>query len=121
MLSTLLLVVTFLMSIFMIAQYFAQPGSKRQGHRAQAPDPSDRRADQPAVAREGQVADRLRTSSLRLQASLGVAKDENAKLSGFGLAATRRAKAAEATLPALTADLEAQKKISNEALSKVDL
>ena len=52
-LSTLLLVVTLLMSIFMIAQYFAAAGSKWQGLRPQTPDPSDQRADIDVVAREG--------------------------------------------------------------------
>ena len=52
-LSTLLLVVTLLMSIFMIAQYFAAQEVKRQGLRPQTPDTSDQRAYFDAVAREG--------------------------------------------------------------------
>ena len=62
-LSTLLLVVTFLMSIFMLAQYFASQEATRQGHRAQEAHAADRRADQPALARKGQEPSRLRTSS----------------------------------------------------------
>ena len=51
MLSTLLLVVTFLMSLFMLTNYFVSPGGERQGHHAVAPQPSALRADRAACAR----------------------------------------------------------------------
>ena len=56
-----------------------------------------------------------------LQASLASLKADNEKLTGVGLGADERAKAAEGRVAAITSDLEAQKNISNEALSKVDL
>src|SRR4029079_6596936 len=46
---------------------------------------------------------------------------ENEKLTGTGLGADERAKAAEGQVAALSSDLESQKNISKEALSKVDL
>ena len=53
-LSTLLLVVTFLMSIFMLAQYFASQEASGKDTALEAADAADQRADQPARAGEGQ-------------------------------------------------------------------
>ena len=53
-LSTLLLVVTFLMSIFMLAQYFASQEASGKDTALAAPHAADHRAHQPAGAREGQ-------------------------------------------------------------------
>jgi chemotaxis protein MotB len=56
-----------------------------------------------------------------LQATLSTLKAENEKLTGAGLGADERAKSAEGQIAGLTAALDKQKSLSNEALSKVDL
>lgn len=119
-LSTLLLVVTFLMSIFMISQYFATQEASGKDT---------------ALARlNRQIAELTNLLSLEkgksrsaedelaaLQATLADLKQERDKLSGFALSGDEKAKAAEGRIQSLEADLEAQKNISNEALAKVDL
>ena len=119
-LSTLLLVVTFLMSIFMISQYFATQEASGKDT---------------ALARlNRQIAELTNLLSLEkgksrsaedelasLQATLADLKQEKDKLSGFALSGDEKAKAAEGRIQSLEADLDAQKNISNEALAKVDL
>jgi chemotaxis protein MotB len=119
-LSTLLLVVTFLMSIFMVAQYFAS-------QEASGKDTALKRLNR-------QIAELTNLLSLEkgkaqgsadelaaLQATLGDLKEQNAKLSGFALTGDEKAKSAESRISGLTAELDAQKAISNEALAKVDI
>ncbi len=119
-LSTLLLVVTFLMSVFMIAQYFAT-------QEAMGKDSALRRLNR-------QIAELTSLLSLEkgksqsateelsaLQATLSSLKEENARLSGFALEGSDKAKAAAGQVATLTAELEGQKKLSSEALAKVDL
>lgn len=119
-LSTLLLVVTFLMSIFMLSQYLAS-------QEASGKDTALRRLNR-------QIAELTNLLSLEkgkskstedelasLQASLSALKTEHEKLSGFALTGDENAKAAQSKISGLTADLENQKNISNEALAKVDL
>ena len=122
MLSTLLLVVTFLMSIFILAQYFATQEASGKDTALQAANAPDRRADQPALAREGQVADRPRTSSPRCRQRSAALKEENAQALGLRAHGRREGQGGgRQHLGSLTADLDAQKAISNEALAKVDL
>ena len=52
-LSTLLLVVTLLMSIFMIAQYFAAQEVSGKDSGPQTSDPADQRTDFDAIAGKG--------------------------------------------------------------------
>jgi chemotaxis protein MotB len=119
-LSTLLLVVTFLMSIFMLAQYFAT-------QEATGKDTALKRLNR-------QIAELTNLLSLEkgksqgsadelaaLQATLADLKVQNAKLSGFALSGDEKAKSAESRISGLTAELDAQKTISNEALAKVDI
>lgn len=119
-LSTLLLVVTFLMSVFMVAQYFST-------QEAMGKDSALRRLNR-------QIAELTSLLSLEkgksqnsadelaaLQATLSSLKEENARLSGFALSGDEKAKSAEGQISSLTAELEGQKKLSNEALAKVDL
>lgn len=119
-LSTLLLVVTFLMSLFMIAQYFA-------AEEASGKDTALKRLTRQIteltslLSLEKGKAKSAEDELAALQASLATLKDENAKLSGAGLGADEQAKLAEGRISALTTDLESQKNISNEALAKVDL
>jgi chemotaxis protein MotB len=119
-LSTLLLVVTFLMSLFMLAQYFA-------AEEASGKDSALKRLTRQIseltsmLSLEKGKSQSAQDELAALQASLASLKAENEKLSGAGLSADERAKAAEGRIAALSADLESQKNISNEALSKVDL
>lgn len=119
-LSTLLLVVTFLMSIFMIAQYFSSQEAAGK--------------DTALLRLNRQIAELTNLLSLEkgrgksaedelaaLQASLSALKDENTRLSGFSLDSETKAKGQAGQIAALTTELDQQKTISNEALAKVDL
>lgn len=119
-LSTLLLVVTFLMSIFMLAQYFATQESTGK--------------DTALLRLNRQIAELTSILSLErgktksaedelaaLQATLSSLREENNKLAGFALSGDDAQKAANERITALSTDLENQKEISSEALAKVDL
>jgi len=119
-LSTLLLVVTFLMSLFMIAQYFAS-------QEALGKDTALQRLNR-------QIAELTSLLSLEkgrgkstedelaaLQATLSSLKEENAKLSGAALESDEKSKGQSGQVTALTSELDAQKTLTNEALAKVDL
>lgn len=119
-LSTLLLVVTFLMSIFMTAQYYS-------GLELSGKDTALQRLNR-------QIAELTNLLSLEkgrsktgeedlatLQASLNALKEENTKLQNFAVTSDEKSKADAGRAGSLSADLEAQKAISNEALAKVDL
>lgn len=119
-LSTLLLVVTFLMSIFMLAQFFAT-------QEATGKDTVLKRLNLQIAeltnllslekGRTKQAEDELAA----LQATLASLQEENQRLSGVALSGDAEAKSSQARIAALTEDLEAQKAISSEALAKVDL
>ncbi len=119
-LSTLLLVVTFLMSIFMTAQYYS-------GLEVSGKDTALQRLNR-------QIAELTNLLSLEkgksktgeedlatLQASLNALKDENTKLQNFAVTNDEKAKAEAGRAGSLSSELDAQKSISNEALAKVDL
>src|SRR5271169_1148064 len=91
-LSTLLLVVTFLMSIFMLAQYFAS-----------------------------QEASGKDTALKKLTLQITQLTNLLALEKGKSKSAEDDLAAAQARIAGLAADLESQKSISNEALAKVDL
>jgi chemotaxis protein MotB len=119
-LSTLLLVVTFLMSIFMLAQYFAN-------QEASGKDTALKRLTRQIseltnlLALEKGKGKSSEDELAALQATLSTLRAENAKLSGFAVTGDEQAKAAQGRISGLSAELEAQKNISNEALAKVDL
>lgn len=119
-LSTLLLVVTFLMSLFMIAQYFAS-------EEASGKDTALKRLTRQITELtsllnlEKGKAKGAEDELTALQASLSALREENSKLSGAGLGADEKMKTAEGRITSLSADLDAQKNVSNEALAKVDL
>lgn len=119
-LSTLLLVVTFLMSIFMLAQYFAT-------QEASGKDTALKRLTR-------QIAELTNLLSLEkgkskstedelaaLQATLASLRDENSRLGGLALGGDEKAKSQAGRITSLTVELDQQKAISNEALAKVDL
>jgi chemotaxis protein MotB len=119
-LSTLLLVVTFLMSIFMLAQYFAsQEASGKDTALKKLTLQITELTNLLALEKgKGKSAE---DELAALQASLASLKEENTKLSGSALSGDELAKNAQARIAGLSADLESQKNISNEALAKVDL
>jgi chemotaxis protein MotB len=119
-LSTLLLVVTFLMSLFMIAQYFAaeEASSKDTALQRLTRQISELTS---ILSLEKGKAKSAEDELAALQATLSTLRDENSKLQGVGLGTDEATKAADARITALTADLDSQKAVSNEALAKVDL
>ena len=119
-LSTLLLVVTFLMSVFMIAQFFA-------GQEASGKDTALKRLNR-------QLAELTNLLSLEktkgrgaedelaaLKATLAAMKQENEKISGFALTGDDKVKGLAAQVSALSTDLDKEKTLSTEAQQKVDL
>jgi chemotaxis protein MotB len=119
-LSTLLLVVTFLMSLFMIAQYFAaeEAGSKDTALKRLTRQITELTS---ILSLEKGKAKDAEDELSALQASLAALKGENAKLQGVGAGADEKSKAAEARITALSTDLDNEKNLSKEALSKVDI
>jgi chemotaxis protein MotB len=119
-LSTLLLVFTFLLSIFMLAQYFVSQESSGK-------DVALRRLNQQiaeltsllslAQAKSKKSADQIAA----LTATLETVKSDNARLSGLASDEAAKAVAATTRITTLEGDLGKQKEISNEALAKVDL
>lgn len=119
-LSTLLLVVTLLMSIFMIAQYFSAQESTGKDSALQRLTRQITELTSMLSLEKGK-SQSAQDDLSALQASLSALKSENEKLTGAGLGSDERAKAAEGRVAALGSDLEKEKNISAEALSKVDL
>jgi len=112
--------VTFLMSIFMLAQYFAsQEASGKDTALKKLTLQITELTNLLALEKgKGKSAE---DELAALQASLAALKEENTKLSGSALSGDELAKNAQARIAGLSADLENQKNISNEALAKVDL
>lgn len=119
-LSTLLLVVTLLMSLFMISQYFAAQEVSGKDNALKRLTRQISELTSLLNLEKGKSKD-AEDEMAALQSSLSALKDENSKLAGTGLGADEKMKAAEARVTALSSDLEGQKSISNEALAKVDL
>jgi chemotaxis protein MotB len=119
-LSTLLMVFTLLLSIFMLSQFFISQESSgkdtalRRLNRQIAELTSLLSLEQ-GKARSG--VDELAA----LQASLASVRSENARLTGLAGAGDDATAKANARAMALARDIDDQKNISNEALSRVDL
>ena len=119
-LSTLLLVVTFLLSIFMLSQYFVS-------QEASGKDIALRRLNQQIAEltnllslEKGQsrtTQDELAT----LQATLASLREENTRLMGIQSGSDDALKGSQARISTLTSELDEQKKLSDEAAAKVDL
>ncbi len=119
-LSTLLLVMTFLMSIFMLAQFFATQevtGKDTALKRLNLQIAELTNLLSLEKGRTKQAEDELAA----LQATLASLQEENQKLSGSALSGDEAAKLAQGKIVSLTEDLENQKDISSEALAKIDL
>lgn len=119
-LSTLLLVVTFLMSIFMLAQYFA---SQEASGKDSALQRLNRQiAELTSLLSLEKSKSKSSTDDLAaLQATLAEMRQENERLSGFAISGDAAAKTQSDRIGALESTLETQKKISDDALAKVDL
>ena len=119
-LSTLLLTVTFLMSIFMISQYFV-------GQEASGKDSALKRLTRQIaeltslLSLEKGKGKSLEDELAALKASLASALAENDKLAGAAGLGDSRMLSAEGRISALTKELGDEKSVSSEALAKVDL
>jgi chemotaxis protein MotB len=119
-LSTLLLTVTFLMSLFMISQYFV-------GQEASGKDSALKRLTRQIaeltslLSLEKGKGKSLEDELAAMKASLASAESENQRLTGLAGLGDTRIGLAEGRVSALTKELEDQKAISSDALAKVDL
>jgi len=119
-LSTLLLTVTFLMSIFMISQYFV-------GQESSGKDNALKRLTRQIaeltslLSLETGKGKSLEDELAALKASLASAVAENERITGLAGLGDNRMLTAEGRIAALTKELGTEKAISNEALAKVDL
>jgi chemotaxis protein MotB len=119
-LSTLLLTVTFLMSIFMISQYFV-------GQEASGKDNALKRLTRQIaeltslLSLEKGKGKSLEDELAALKASLASLTAENERLTGIAGLGDTRVQAAERRISALTKELGDEKNVSSEALAKVDL
>ena len=120
MLSTLLMVFMFLLSIFMVAQYFVS-------RQASGKDDALRRLTRQLSELTNLLAlekGRASTSAeelASLQATLSSLRAENAKVAGFALDGDEKSRAAQSAVSGLTRDLDEQRKLSSEAQAKVDI
>ncbi len=119
-LSTLLLTVTFLMSIFMISQYFV-------GQESSGKDNALKRLTRQIaeltslLSLEKGKGKSLEDELAALKASLSSALAETDRLSSMAGLGDSRAQTAETRISALSKELVDEKNISGEALAKVDL
>jgi chemotaxis protein MotB len=119
-LSTLLLTVTFLLSIFMLAQFFVS-------QEASGKDNALKRLTRQLaeltslLSLEKGKGKNLEDELSTLQATLASARADNARLTGLAGLGEEKANAAAGRISGLSKELEDQKSISNEALAKVDL
>jgi chemotaxis protein MotB len=119
-LSTLLLVVTFLMSLFMITQFFVSQESSGK-------DVALKRLTQ-QIAQLTELLALERTNKQNaeedlatLSASLAELESEKKKLTDLVAVGDEKAGAAQSRAAVLETDLETQKEISEEALARVNL
>ncbi len=119
-LSTLLLVFTFLLSIFMLAQYFVS-------QEASDKDTALRRLNRQIaeltniLSLEKGKAKSAEDELAALRATLGELRLENNRLQSLASDSESKAATAAGRISSLSTDLDKQKQISNEALAKVDL
>jgi len=120
MLSTLLLVVTFLMALFMLANFVAtQAASGKDTMLSKLNRQLAELTELLALERSKKesVEDNLAT----LQATLSEKDKENQRLTGLLGAASGQTQGAEDRASALGTSLDEQKKITNDALAKVEM
>jgi chemotaxis protein MotB len=119
-LSTLLLVVTFLMSVFMVAQYYVS-------QEASGKDSALKRLTRQIaeltnlLALEKGKGKSIEDDLAALTATMATLKSENARLTSLAGLSEEKSTAANARVAMLSKELEDQKGISSDALSKVDI
>lgn len=118
--ATLLLVMTFLLSIFMIAQYFVTQESSGKDNALARLTRQIAQLTELLSLEKGQSKS-LKDELAALQASLAGAEAENQRLSGAVDLGTSQAGDAEGRVKVLTSELEGQKEISSEALARVEI
>lgn len=119
-LSTLLLVVIFLMSLFMVAQYIASQEST--GKDAVLTRLNQQISSLTELLALEQSKNKSSADEIaNLQASLSAALEEQTRLEGLLSDAGAVGQSAESRLSTLGGELEEQKKISSEALAQVEL
>lgn len=119
-LSTLLLVFTFLLSIFMLAQYFVSQESSGKDNALRRLNRQIAQLTSLLSLEKGrgkQAEDDLAA----LRATLADLRSENSRIQGAAAGDAAKASAASARISALTSDLDKQKELSDTALAKVDL
>ncbi len=119
-LSTLLLVFVFLLSIFMLAQFYvSQESSGKDSALAQLNRQLAQLTNLLSLekGRSKSAGDELAA----LQATISSLQSDNERLSGLAGLGTSRARKAAAAIGSLSANLSKEKELSKEALSRVDL
>jgi chemotaxis protein MotB len=120
MLATLLLVVTFLMVLFMLANFIiTQVASGKDTMLSKLNRQLAELTE--LLALERSKKESVQDSLAVLQATLGEQQKENQRLSGLLGTASGQTQGAEDRARALGTSLDEQKKITNEALAKVEL
>lgn len=119
-LSTLLLTVTFLMSLFMVAQYFVSQEASGKDTALKALTKQIAQLTELLSMEQGKTRS-LDDELQSLSASLASAQGENKRLTGLLSAGDAKASTAESKAAALQGDLDAQKALSTEAMAKLDL
>lgn len=120
MLSTLLLVVTFLMSLFMLSNYFI---TQQTSGKDTLLSRLNRQLSQltELLALERSKKQSLEDNLATLQATLIDQEKENQRLTGLVGEQGGKTEGAESRAVALGSELDQQKKITNEALAKVEI
>src|SRR5262245_11853455 len=120
MLSTLLLVVTFLMSLFMLSNYFI---TTQESGKDTMLSRLNRQLSQltELLALERSKKESLEDSLSALEATLVDKDKENARLTGLLGDQSGKTEGAEAKTSQLSGQLDQQKQITNEALAKVEI
>lgn len=119
-LSTLLLTVTFLLSIFMLSQFFV---SQESSGKDNALNRLTRQLGEltSLLSLEKGKGKNLEDELVALQATLSTLRSDNQRLSGLAGVGEQKAAAASSQAAGLSKDLADQKGIAGDALAKVDL
>jgi len=119
-LSTLLLVFIFLLSIFMLAQYFVSQESSGKDNALRRLNRQISELTNLLSLVKGQSKD-AQDQIATLTATLTALKVENSRLAGLSSGADDKLAAATARAASIQSDLARQKEVSNEAIARVDL
>jgi chemotaxis protein MotB len=119
-LSTLLLVVTFLMSMFMVAQYFASQESSGKDTALSALKKQIASLNE-LLALEKSGKKKVQDELAALSITLGAADKEKNRLQGLLGSLGEKGGAADQRIAALSGEVDEQKKISSQALAQVEL